>query len=337
MPQRTGDDAFDRDPMASRCSVRHHWIEHFGDSDGDGLIDYARGQDSGLSNQGWKDSEDSVFHADGRFPDGPIAVVEVQGYAFAAFAAWRTWPSGAARSSRRIVGAQKAETCGKGRDLFWMEERGFYAMASTATASPVASSRLQPRPPALLRPSLARARPQGDRYLAVLGLPQWLGRADPGHGRSALQSDQLPQRLGLAARHGLLRHGPGPLWRARRGGGDVRPVRDRGPLRDALPELFCGFPGGRRTARGLSRACLPQAWAAGSAFMMLQACLGLTVDGWRGEINISNPRLPIGIDRLGVHGLRVSDKIADIDFERAGQNVYAHSGRNCTAPILIRR
>ena len=62
-------------------------MEKYGDTDGDGLIDYARGAKSGLANQGWKDSQDSVFHSDGRFATGPIAVVEVQGYAFAAYRA----------------------------------------------------------------------------------------------------------------------------------------------------------------------------------------------------------------------------------------------------------
>jgi len=63
------------------------WMSDYGDSNGDGLIDYARAADTGLSNQGWKDSEDSIFHADGRFPKGPVALLEVQGYAFAAWKA----------------------------------------------------------------------------------------------------------------------------------------------------------------------------------------------------------------------------------------------------------
>jgi glycogen debranching enzyme len=63
------------------------WVEGQGDSNGDGLVDYQRGAETGLANQGWKDSEDSVFHADGRFPVGPIALVEVQGYVHAAFQA----------------------------------------------------------------------------------------------------------------------------------------------------------------------------------------------------------------------------------------------------------
>ena len=61
-------------------------MRDYGDSNNDGLIDYQRGADTGLSNQGWKDSEDSIFHADGRFPKGPVALLEVQGYAYAA---WR--------------------------------------------------------------------------------------------------------------------------------------------------------------------------------------------------------------------------------------------------------
>jgi glycogen debranching enzyme len=72
---------------------------------------------------------------------------------------------------------------------------------------------------------------------------------------------------------------------------DLGPVRDRRRTTGMrLPELFCGFPrspGEPPVAYPV--ACLPQAWAAGSAFMMLQACLGITIDGWRGEIVLSWP------------------------------------------------
>jgi glycogen debranching enzyme len=72
-------------------------------------------------------------------------------------------------------------------------------------------------------------------------------------------------------------------------------------------------------------ACLPQAWAAGSVFMMLQACLGLSIDGMSGEVEIRDPRLPIGIDRLWVDGLRVGERRLDLCFERAGGHVAVHS------------
>src|SRR6185312_13030633 len=61
-----------------------HWIDTYGDRDGDGYVEYARRNDKGLLNQGWKDSTDSIFHADGRLADGPIALCEVQAYVYGA-------------------------------------------------------------------------------------------------------------------------------------------------------------------------------------------------------------------------------------------------------------
>src|SRR3569833_1502845 len=106
------------------------WILQYGDADGDGLIDYERGAESGLANQGWKDSHDSVFHADGRFPKGPIALVEVQGYAFAAYRAM----AGFCRARGDEAGCeQKTERTHTNTEnveaRFWMEDQGFYGIA----------------------------------------------------------------------------------------------------------------------------------------------------------------------------------------------------------------
>ncbi|WP_295705891.1 glycogen debranching N-terminal domain-containing protein, partial [uncultured Brevundimonas sp.] len=84
--RRTGDYALIRGLWPNLIAAAD-WMRDYGDSNGDGLIDYQRGADTGLSNQGWKDSEDSISHADGRFPKGPIALLEVQGYAYAAWKA----------------------------------------------------------------------------------------------------------------------------------------------------------------------------------------------------------------------------------------------------------
>src|SRR5690606_26925153 len=65
------------------------WIETYGDRDGDGYVEYARRTDKGLDNQGWKDSHDAIFHADGRLAEGPIALCEVQAYVYGAFIAAR--------------------------------------------------------------------------------------------------------------------------------------------------------------------------------------------------------------------------------------------------------
>jgi glycogen debranching enzyme len=89
-----------------------------------------------------------------------------------------------------------------------------------------------------------------------------------------------------------------------------------------LPELFCGFtrlPGEAPVAYPV--ACLPQAWSAGSVFMLMQACLGITIDGWRSEISVNRPRLPIGIDNLVIRHLGVGGAKVDIIFERIGERV----------------
>jgi glycogen debranching enzyme len=71
-------------------------------------------------------------------------------------------------------------------------------------------------------------------------------------------------------------------------------------------------------------ACLPQAWSAGSAFMLLQACLGLRIDGWKGEIQIDRPRLPIGIDKLTISRLSVGSAAVDLHFQRIGKRVASY-------------
>jgi len=89
-----------------------------------------------------------------------------------------------------------------------------------------------------------------------------------------------------------------------------------------LPELFCGFTR-QRGERPIAYpvACLPQAWAAGAPFMVLEACLGMTVDAVNDEVRIDRPALPEGIDWLEIGDLRLGDKTATITFRRVGGQV----------------
>src|SRR6476620_4610969 len=127
--RRTGDAGF-IDTLWPALLAATGWIERVCDANRFGLLDYARGENSGLSNQGWKDSEDSVFHADGRFPPGPIALVEVQGYAYAAFRAMaemsmrRHDPEAANHWEARAERMRDMV-----EDKFWMPDKGFYGIA----------------------------------------------------------------------------------------------------------------------------------------------------------------------------------------------------------------
>ena len=90
-----------------------------------------------------------------------------------------------------------------------------------------------------------------------------------------------------------------------------------------LPELFCGFH--RRRGEGPTLypvACSPQAWAAGSVFLILQAALGLRIDALGGRVTISQPLFPDGLDRVVVRDLAItSDRRIDLLFERRGQRI----------------
>jgi glycogen debranching enzyme len=297
------------------------WMEQYGDTDGDGLIDYARGAKSGLANQGWKDSQDSVFHADGRFATGPIALVEVQGYAFAAYRAM------AALAVRRGDPASAEGWTAKAEHIretverrFWMDEADFYAIAVDGAGE--LCRVLSSNPGHLLFAKLVapqRARKVAERLLSrpfacgwgVRTLAVGEARYNPMsyHNGSVWPHDTALVTLGLS--HYGERDGVVALMAAMFETADALEMR--------LPELFCGFqrhPGEPPVAYPV--ACLPQAWAAGSVFMMLQACLGLTVaaDG----VTIVDPRLPIGIDRLWIQALQVGEHSIGIAFERHHDN-----------------
>ncbi|WP_304176352.1 amylo-alpha-1,6-glucosidase [Phenylobacterium aquaticum] len=337
--ERTGDLQL-IDDLWPALTAATAWMEHFGDTDGDGLIDYARGAESGLANQGWKDSQDSVFHADGRFPKGPIALVEVQGYAFAAykamsrFALWRKDVAGAQRWAER---AEHIRVTVEAR--FWMEDQGGYGIAIDGAGElcRVASS----NPGHLLfcgLPSPERAARVTTQLLSA--------RFDSGWGLRTLATGE--------ARFNPMSYHNGSIWPhdtavcaaglSRYGERDGVVDLMSGLFETAssfemrLPELFCGFPrAAGEPPVAYPVACLPQAWAAGSVFMLLQACLGLRVDGWTGEVEIRDPRLPIGIDQLRVEGLRVGDQKLDLNFERLQGRIAVHADGGARVPVTIRQ
>ena len=116
---------------------RLRWIETYGDRDGDGFVEYGRKTEEGLANQGWKDSHDSIFHADGSLARGPIALAEVQSYVYGA---WR-----AAALLARALGhhapcrglATQADVLRRRFDeVFFDEEMAFYVLALDGEKKP---------------------------------------------------------------------------------------------------------------------------------------------------------------------------------------------------------
>ena len=315
--RRTGDYALIRRLWPNLIAAAD-WMRDYGDSNGDGLIDYQRGADTGLSNQGWKDSEDSISHADGRFPKGPIALLEVQGYAYAAWKAMGEFGEHLG-DPRAAEWRERAETMqALVEERFWMEDEGFYAIALDGDGEPCRS--IGSNAGHLLftgLPLATRAHKVTRRLLSaefrtgwgVRTLAQGQARFNP---MSYHNGSVWPHDTALAAA-GMAEYGERDAVALLLG--EIYAAAAHFHLR--LPELFCGFtrqPGEPPIAYPV--ACLPQAWAAGSVFLMLQACLGVKVDALEGVVTVDRPVLPAGIDRLTISNLQVGEATVDLAFQR---------------------
>lgn len=337
--RRSGDYAFiDRLWPALRAAVA--WIERACDANPWGLLDYARAEASGLANQGWKDSGDSVFHADGSFPVGPIALVEVQGYAFAALRAMAElgrrrsdedaprWDARAARLRRTV------------QEKFWMPQAGYYGIAvdGEGRLCEVRAS----NPGHLLYvglPEPEQARSVAEQLMSSAFYTGWglrtLAKGEARYNPMSYHNGSVWPHDGALCASGIARyHGRETAARLLRSGFETAVHFDM-----RLPELYCGFarrPGAPPIPYPV--ACLPQAWAAGSPFMLLQACLGVEIDGEHGVVHVDRPHLPPGIDDVRVRGLAVGEERIDLVFKQFGDRVgvFSESRHANAIPVNLR-
>ena len=301
------------------------WIDTYGDRDGDGFVEYFRMTEKGLANQGWKDSHDSIFHADGSGAQGPIALCEVQAYVFAARRA-------AGRIARRLgdavraaaLDAQADELAERFQAAFWCEDIGTYALALDGNK----------------RPCLVRSSNAGHALLAGIAAPEYAarvarqlleGRFFSGWGVRTLASGE--------ARYNPMSYHNGSVWPhdnaliamgLARYGFRAQTASILQGLFDAciyidlrrLPELFCGFP--RRRGQGPTFypvACAPQAWSAATPFSLVQSCLGLSFDPVQRRVIFDQPTLPRFLDRVILRGLAIGDARIDVMLRRSREDV----------------
>ncbi len=296
------------------------WIDGPGDPDRDGFVEYQRLSDQGLTNQGWKDSYDAIFHADGRLAEGNIALAEVQGYVFAAkqLAAscahrmGHTEHAAALESEARLL-AERFETA------FWCPEIDTYAIAldGAKQACRVRTSNAgQLLFTGIVRPDRAEMVARGlmrANFFSGWGVrtvAKGEARFNPMsyHNGSIWPHDNALIALGLA-RYGL----KDSVTRIFGGLFDAARYMD---LR-RLPELFCGFQ--RESQRGPTLypvACAPQAWASVVPFAFLQACLGLEFDLRNMAIRLREPSLPPFLDDVIIRNLRLGDASVDLNIRR---------------------
>ncbi|MFS8628581.1 MAG: glycogen debranching N-terminal domain-containing protein [Limnochordales bacterium] len=285
---------------------------------GGGYIRYHRTLAGGLTNQGWKDSGDAIVHRDGRLAEPPIALAEVQGYAYAARLHYAALlevigDAAAAAEQRRRAEALKAAF---NRD-FWVEETQYYAMALDGAGAPVASVSSNPGQclwTGIVAPERAEAVRRvlmGSGLFSGYGVRTLSAEERGYHPLSYHRGTVWPHDNSLIAL-GLARYGFG-ADAARIACGLFTAAtfnRDR-----RLPELFGGYPADVDGPAWYPVACIPQAWAAGTPFMLLQAVMGLEVNAPEGRLRLA-PVLPEGIDGITVDNLIVGDRRLRIEVKR---------------------
>ncbi len=304
------------------------WMNRYGDADGDGFLEYRRRKDSGLVNQGWKDSNDAVFHADGLLAEAPIELCEVQGYAYLALmsasrmAAARGDPLHATRLSEQARTLRE-----KFEAQFWDDHLGLYVLALDGNKRPCrvrTSNAGQVLFTGIASPEraarMATVLTSGE-FLTGWGIRTVSEREQRFNPASYHNGSIWPHDNSLIAL-GLARYGHTDL--AARLTTEVFDAAIHMDLR-RLPELYCGMR--RRRDKGpilYPVACAPQAWAAAAPFAMLQACLGLEVDASQRLARLRYPRLPENLHSLEVRALPVGDATVDLMLRRHGDDVAVH-------------
>jgi len=299
-------------PNAARAI---EWIEQFGDSDGDGYVEYQRASDRGLANQGWKDSWDGIRYADGTVAQAPIALCEVQAYTYGAYLATAhfAFEVGDSATYDRFRAKATQLKAAFNRD-FWLEEKGWFAVGLDADKRPI------------------------DSLTSNIGHCLWTGIVDEDKARRVAESLMSPAMFsgwGLrtlskaSGGYNPISYHCGSVWPhdtaivaagLARYGFDAAAQQLIFGLMDAaqaqggrLPELFSGLDRDELSVPvGYPTSCSPQAWSAASPLLCLRTLLRL--DPWvpYGKTWLC-PNLPDWIGYLKVEGIPLAGSRVTIE------------------------
>ena len=316
---RTGDLEFIKSIWA-QITAALEWIDNYGDVDGDGFVESVRQSSRGLVQQGWKDSWDSISHEDGTLPQGPIALCEIQAYAYAAKQAGARLANSLGQVGRASALLDEAGALReKFNEVFWCEPLSTYAVALDHEKRPcrVAASNAGH----CLFTGIA-----SDDYARRIAATLLSEECFSGWGVRTLGTKEV--------RYNPMSYHNGSVWphdnaivAAGLANYGLKDATNRilTGLFDAslffdlhrLPELFCGFP--RREGEAPTHypaACAPQAWAAASVFLLLQACLGLSIDASASRVTFAAPLLPPFLDEVHIKNLRVGQATLNLGIDR---------------------
>jgi glycogen debranching enzyme len=317
----TGDLEFAR-ALLPNAEAALRWIDDYGDRDGDGFVEYQTRSPGGIRNQGWKDSHDAIVHADGRIAETPIALSEVQAYVYLAKLRMAdVYEALGDDPKAEFLRGQAHELKGRFNSAFWMEDEQFFAGALDRDKRQVRT--VMSNPGHALYCAIAdddKARSTAKRLLAPDMFSGWgirtLSKSAAAYNPMSYHNGSVWPHDNALIAAGLKRYG------------FVRSTnRVATALFDAaihadymrLPELFCGFT--RRSPNkpvSYPVACSPQAWAAGSPFLMLQSMLGISARAERNLLTVNEPHLPPWLHTVELRNLRVGSSRITLLFRREG-------------------
>jgi glycogen debranching enzyme len=338
--ERTGERAFIETlwPNIRRALA---WIDTYGDPDQDGFVEYCRKSSSGLVNQGWKDSYDAIFHADGTLAEGPVALSEVQAYVYGARR--RGAELASLLGEERLAGELRTKADllqARFEERFWCDELSTYGLAldgnkrlcrvRTSNAGHALLTRLADSSRAARLSELLL----GETFFSGWGVRTVAASESRYNPMSYHNGSVWPHDTALLAL-GMSQYPFPKTWILRLFSGLFHASVFTDLHR--LPELYCGFR--RKHGEGPTLypvACSPQAWASGSLFMLIQAALGLVIDGIRGQIEFRNPALPEWLEELTVQGLSVGRGSVDLEIHRHPHDVEINVvNRTANVRVLI--
>ncbi len=301
------------------------WIDEWGDRDGDGFVEYEQRAPAGLINHCWKDSHDSIVHADGSLAEGPLALVEIQGYVYAAKQGIAGVYDALGEAARAAdLRGQAAALRSAFNAAFWNPAERYFALALDGRKAQVMS--VTSNPAHCLWCGIVdddKAAAVAARLMAPDMFSGWgirtLSSRSPAYNPMSYHNGSIWPHDNAIAAAGLKRYGfldateqiAAALFEI---AADARDMR--------LPELFCGFDrDGSRAIVAYPVACIPQAWAAAAPFMLLQALLGITAQALDYRLTVHHPRLPQSLSRIDLHDIRIGAATVGLAFQRLGSSV----------------
>jgi glycogen debranching enzyme len=302
-----------------------YWIDNYGDIDGDGFVEYKTKSSKGLTNQGWKDSFDSIFHDSGKLADEPIALCEVQGYVYDAKV------SAAAIAKALGIDDASEELKHQAEQLkdnfnkqFWSDAKQVYVLAldgkkhtcdviSSNAGHCLFSGIATPERARLTAKNLLNENMFSGWGIRTIAMSEARYNPMSYHNGSIWPHDNAIIAYGFS-RYNLMDEAAKVL----------KGVFDTAIHSDdyRLPELFCGFD--RIKGQGPTSypvACAPQAWSVGAIFMLIQSCLGMRIKAAENTISFCQPVLPAFLKEITISNLRINDQRVILQIRKMEEGI----------------